>query len=111
MNTLPFAQPSDLFSDGLLYRFRLRPLDRPQPTATGWPFVPGDEEFVIDCVFSAPPGRDGSGPSSSTAPARPRRARPVSLPRRRPAAAPGRGIRVFAGVRWDPFIMDARGGA
>ena len=26
MNTLPFAQPSDLFSDGLVYRFRLRPL-------------------------------------------------------------------------------------
>ena len=26
MNTLPFAQPSDLLSDGLLYRFRLRPL-------------------------------------------------------------------------------------
>ena len=25
-NTLPFAQPSALFSDGLVYRFRLRPL-------------------------------------------------------------------------------------
>ena len=28
MNTLPFAQPTDLFSDGLIYRFRLRPLVR-----------------------------------------------------------------------------------
>ena len=26
MNTLPFAKPSDLLSDGLVYRFRLRPL-------------------------------------------------------------------------------------
>ena len=26
MNTLPFAQPSALFSDGLVYRFRLRSL-------------------------------------------------------------------------------------
>jgi hypothetical protein len=26
MNTLPFAQPADLFSDGLIYRFRLRRL-------------------------------------------------------------------------------------
>jgi hypothetical protein len=26
MNTLPFAQPSDLFSDGLVSGFRLRPL-------------------------------------------------------------------------------------
>ena len=41
MNTLPMAKPSDLFSDGLLYRFRLRPLTRPPPTAPGWPFVPG----------------------------------------------------------------------
>ena len=26
LNTLPFAPPSALFSDGLVYRFRLRPL-------------------------------------------------------------------------------------
>ena len=30
-NTLPFAQPSALFSDGLVYRFRLRPLTRGSP--------------------------------------------------------------------------------
>ena len=28
MNTLPFAPPSALLSDGLVYRFRLRPLTR-----------------------------------------------------------------------------------
>ena len=26
LNTLPFASPSAVFSDGLIYRFRLRPL-------------------------------------------------------------------------------------
>ena len=26
LNTLPFAPPSAVFSDGLIYRFRLRPL-------------------------------------------------------------------------------------
>ena len=26
MNTLPFAKPFDAFSEGLVYRFRLRPL-------------------------------------------------------------------------------------
>ena len=31
MNTLPFAQPSDLFSDGLIYRFRIRPLKSTAP--------------------------------------------------------------------------------
>ena len=31
MNTLPFAKPSDAFSDGLIYRFRLRPLSAAAP--------------------------------------------------------------------------------
>ena len=40
MNTLPFAKPSDALSDGLVYRFRLRPLtagapDDPVPFAVG----------------------------------------------------------------------------
>ena len=29
VNTLPMAKPSDLFSEGLVYRFRLRPLAAP----------------------------------------------------------------------------------
>src|ERR671916_2139233 len=49
MNTLPFAQPSDALSDGLVYRFRLRPL-----AADRVPFTVGAEEFVVDCVFSPP---------------------------------------------------------
>ena len=61
VNTLPMAKPSDLFSEGLLYRFRLRPLTG--PNGQGWTFVPGDEEFVLDCVFSTPDaGRGRPGP-------------------------------------------------
>ena len=42
MNTLPFAKPTDAFSDGLIYRFRLRPLspgraDRPCRSSRGSP--------------------------------------------------------------------------
>ena len=53
MNTLPFAKPSDALSDGLIYRFRLRPLT---------PSAPGDRRAVrgrrrasssFDCVFAA----------------------------------------------------------
>ena len=60
MNTLPFAQPGDGLSDGLVYRFRLRPLT---PAAPGnpVPFVAGAEEFVVDCVFS-PPAAHPAGP-------------------------------------------------
>src|SRR3954469_10397161 len=54
MNTLPMAKPSDLFSDGLLYRIRLRPLRWPTSEGHGWQLVPADEEYVLDCVFSAP---------------------------------------------------------
>ena len=32
LNTLPFAKPSNLFSDGLVYRFRLRPLTAGAPS-------------------------------------------------------------------------------
>src|SRR3954470_10290499 len=54
MNTLPFAQPSDAMSDGLVYRFRLRPLT-PGTSGDGVLFASGHDEFVVDCVFS-PPG-------------------------------------------------------
>ena len=51
MNTLPFAKPSDAFSDGLIYRFRLRPLSAAAPDGPA-PFTPDAEEYVFDCVFS-----------------------------------------------------------
>src|SRR5947209_3539606 len=106
LNTLPFAPPSAQFSDGLIYRFRLRPL-----TAAGRddpaPFTAGDAELVFDCVFSEPGGSDGataleqegtcSTPAGETV--------PFSVHDERGAQA--HGVRVFAGVRWDPFILDA----
>src|SRR3982751_5164122 len=61
LNTLPMAMPTDVFSNGLLYRFRLRPLTLPTTDAPpGWRFLPGEDELVLDCVFTAadPPLRD-----------------------------------------------------
>ena len=104
MNTLPMARPSDVFSDGLLYRFRIRPLS--SPTGEGWHFVPGDKEYVLDCVFSAPdhggeqPVQEGTliSPAGES----------VSFSVNDPEGGTGAGVRVFGGLRWDPFIMDAR---
>ena len=95
VNTLPMAKPSDLFSDGLLYRFRLRPLDRPT-TVEGWQFVPTDEEFVLDCVFSTPDPDSGGRPG-----------RHLHLPDRRVGLVPGerpagRCRRRAARLRRDP---------
>src|SRR5688572_1816962 len=53
LNTLPMAKPSDRFSAGLLYRFRLRPLTAPMG-GSGWHFAPGQEELVLDCAFDTP---------------------------------------------------------
>ena len=104
MNTLPFAKPADAFSDGLIYRFRLRPLTPGVPTIL--PFVVGKPELVFDCVFSAPvPATAGhqvdqvvtcTTPSGET----------VSVRVNEEDGSAG-GVRVFAGPRWDPFIMDA----
>src|SRR5258707_831875 len=51
MNTLPFAKPWDALSEGLIYRFRLRPLT-PGAPGDAAPFTAGDDEVVVDCVFS-----------------------------------------------------------
>ena len=107
LNTLPFAKPSDLLSDGLVYRFRLRPLTA---TAAGdpVPFAVRPEEFVFDCVFSPPVRADGGQgveqEGTCTAPA----GETVSVRvNDEQGGGSAHGVRVFAGPRWDPFIMDA----
>ena len=112
LNTLPMAKPSDLFSPGLIYRFRLRPLTPPTSGGSGWQFVPGQEEVVLDCVFDTPehvsdPGEgrpDHQQQGSCATPA----GEHVSFHVNDERGGAARGVRVFAGVRWDPFIMDAR---
>src|SRR4051812_36143128 len=104
LNTLPFAPPSARFSDALLYRFRLREL-KPNDNGAGSPFSPlNEDEIVIDCVFSTPEPEDGGEqhctctlPDGDTV-----TARVGSEPQ-----AAGDGTRLFAGPRWDPFILDA----
>src|SRR5580700_1039319 len=60
LNTLPFALPTAAFSDGLIYRFRLRPLTA-NAREDVTPFTVAGEEIVIDCVFSAPVNGPGEG--------------------------------------------------
>ena len=106
MNTLPFAKPWDALSEGLIYRFRLRPLT-PGARGDAVPFAAGDDELVLDCVFS--PHVHPNGPrrfeqeGTCTTPA----GEAVTFQVNDPAGGEGHGVRVFAGARWDPFIMDA----
>src|SRR4051794_16543231 len=103
-NTLPFAPPSALFSDGVVYRFRLRPLT-PRAPGDRAPFAVADEEFVFDCVFSDPAARNGASAQEGvcTMPA----GDTVTFRVNDEQGGSGHGVSVFAGPRWDPFIMDA----
>jgi hypothetical protein len=109
MNTLPFADVSDAFSEGLIYRFRIRPLAANGPGESP-PFSAGPEagaeEYVIDCVFSPPiiaDGRPFEQDGTCTTPA----GESVSFRVNDEDGGRGHGVRVFAGARWDPFILDA----
>jgi hypothetical protein len=102
LNTLPFAPPGARFSDALIYRFRLRELGRNAAGAPA-PFSPvDDDDLVIDCVFSA--AVDGAEqhctctlPDGNT----------VTSAVEGEQREASDGIRIFAGPRWDPFILDA----
>jgi hypothetical protein len=106
MNTVPFAQPSGLCSDALIYRFRLRPVTlaaRSDPV----PFTVGAREFCFDVVFSAPvSGNHGRGLAQEGACTTPA-GETVYFRVNDEEGNPACGVRLFAGARWDPFIMDA----
>lgn len=102
MNTVPFAQPGDGFSDGLLYRFRVRPI---APDGVRWPaFVPGDRELMLDCTFSE---LEATGNEEQQGSCRLPAGEVVSFRVGDEGGGEGVGLRAFAGLRWDPFFMDA----
>jgi hypothetical protein len=106
LNTLPFAPPSAVFSDGLIYRFRVRPLTA-NAQHDGVPFAAGGEEIVIDCVFSAPAGGHGANSPEQEGTCSVPTGGTVSIRVTDDCGGQADGVRVFAGPRWDPFIMDA----
>src|SRR4051794_85915 len=102
-NTLPFAPATATFSDGLLYRFRLRPIAVVDAQPGQSPFDVHDaEEIVFDCVLCEAAG-DGSQVGSCHTPS----GEAVSFAVDDENGGSADGVRAFAGVRWDPFIMDA----
>jgi hypothetical protein len=102
-NTLPFAPTTARHSDGLVYRFRLRPVAVVDVESGESPFDVHDaREIVFDCVFSDPTG-EGSQRGTCHTPT----GDTVSFVVNEEQGGSADGVRAFAGVRWDPFIMDA----
>jgi hypothetical protein len=108
LNVFPAAAPGALFSDALTYRFRLRPVtttmtgDRPA-------FAVGQDEYIFSCTFAAPAmtngGDTGGQVGICTTPAGEQLAFRVGDEQGAEAA----GLRVFAGLRLDPFFIDLQG--
>ena len=105
-NTLPFAPASALFSDGLVYRFRLRP-GTPRGAGDPVPFAISADEFIFDCVFSAPVSAPDAGSVEQTGTCKIPSGESVAFRVNDVPRSGANGVRVFAGPRWDPFFMDA----
>ena len=110
MDVLPNAPPDSHFSDAIVCRFRLRPITvRGVGPATAFPFAGEDKELVFSCHFEAPQ-QGGAGvapvqegwcvtPSGGTTRFRVNDEKGASSD----------GLRVFAGLRADPFFIDVQG--
>jgi uncharacterized protein DUF4331 len=105
LHTFPFAPPSALFSDGLIYRFRLRPLTR-NSREDLVPFTADGDEIVIDCVFSSPGGGDGTNGPEQEGTCRLPDGQTISARVNDEHGGHANSVRVFAGPRWDPFFED-----
>ena len=100
LNVFPIAAPTALFSDALIYRFRLRPVTA--TTADGTPaFVACAEEWAFDFRFTQPTpgGEDQTGTCTALG-----AAISFRVGDEQPTEAPG--LRIFAGQRLDPFYID-----
>jgi hypothetical protein len=105
MNVRPLAAPDTSFSDAIAYRFRLRPLQMDESTRS-FAFGPEDSELVFSCTFdAAQPGFDGARPVQEGSCVTPSG---ETARFRVDDETGGRldGLRVYAGLRSDPFFMD-----
>jgi hypothetical protein len=105
MTVLPRAGPSACFSDAIGCRFRLRPVTVAGvgPAAA---FALGAEELIFDCSFEVPrSGEGGAAPVQRGRCVTPAGAT-VAFPVHDEQGAGADGVRVFAGLRSDPFFLD-----
>ena len=72
------------------------------------PFAVRPEEFVFDCVFAPAARARGQSGSEQEGTCRTPAGDTVAFRLNDENGGSAHGVRVFAGPRWDPFIMDAR---
>src|SRR5262245_3623113 len=97
--------PSAVFSDAVIYRFRIRTVEMAAmgPDAA---FAPSQSEFTFDCTFDVPSGHTDSGRPLQQGRCLTPHGRTISFDDEN-GGADG-GVQVFAGQRSDPFFLDVR---
>ena len=96
MNVFPYAGPSALFSDAVIYRLRVRSVSI---APDGRSFVVAEDESIFDFTFSGPQVvQEGRCmlPNGDV----------VTFRVNEESGASVRGLQVFAGQRSDPFFLD-----
>ena len=106
LNVQPLAKPDAAFSDAIDCRFRLRPVTiAGSGAATAFPFAGADQELMFTCHFESPqPDGDGAAPVQDGWLVTPS-GEQIHF-RVDEDGARGDGVRVFAGLRSDPFFID-----
>jgi hypothetical protein len=107
MSVLPNADPSALFSDAIVYRFRMRPLSiAATGPAAAFSFGTEEQEVVFDVTFDAPRMSAGAAAPVQTGQCITPAGAPVTFRVNDARGAEADGLRVFAGMRSDPFFLD-----
>ncbi|MFF3920653.1 DUF4331 family protein [Streptomyces sp. NPDC001852] len=105
MDVFPNARPGALFSDAASYRFRVRPTAIPAGTP-GSLFEVGTDEYAFTCTFSGPVGSDADGEVTQRGTCLLPDGESVAFSVNDERGGEGHGVRIYAGLRLDPFFMD-----
>ncbi|TGS09650.1 DUF4331 domain-containing protein [Mesorhizobium sp. M2E.F.Ca.ET.209.01.1.1] len=108
MNTFPYCGPSALFSDAIDYRIRLRPLTIASTGAKA-AFAVGEEETSFSCTFSAAQKIEGSHQFVQEGVCRTAHGETITFRVNDGHGSQSGGLRVFAGMRLDPFFLNGEG--
>jgi len=108
MTVFPAAVPGALFSDAVLYRFRLRPVTVANAGARPG-FEVSQTEYPFTCAFAAPVKEDGGEAWGQVGTCTTPTGEVISFRVNDEQGTEAKSLRVFAGLRLDPFFIDLMG--
>jgi len=108
LTVFPAAMPGALFSNAVAYRFRLRPVTVSAAEARPL-FEVNQTEYVFSCTFTAPIKPEGSEVWGQTGTCATPSGEVISFRVNDEQGTAANGLRIFAGLRLDPFFIDLPG--